>query len=521
MSNTPPASTSAGQGAPLDINIDDSNTIQVEQNRTSRASSRSILSSNNRKSRSGSRVSIVSDVQSQTEINDAVKRIENSESGSMILALIKQMNQWNKKNKIDLAAIARFAREDNPLPTAPPLRLESDSEDSEASYVPARNRRREDMSDEREPIFTEDEDIRHKLLKIELNDRSFQRRMIDPPEYFKPGKSSVTGREEEVKMHFSAAFGGTRKFSGKKVRGDDSCILQLLEEFNDAQSNTPVTEREFLSFLAKATTGPAHKSMMRYIRKHRNGSMTVGDIYLALTDIYFYGFMKNLNEYNHTYNSLSEAHNDLEHLAHMVGLSARTREAREVLAGEWYQYTLMNIIPAEFKAVATSAVERCGNLKGRDLTPFEILRSLTKIRNPLDDHFRKIQVKASNQARVRAANIEESESDRKGEKQLVYAARTAPRGEWENHREYERGSFPHKEERNQRRDRKPPSANHNTGSHKPECKLCGSARHFASRCPLFPEGMNNVANSECKSCNDGLFHFQKFCPFTSLKETKN
>ena len=516
MPDTPPAAL-VGRRSAEQLNAD-----EIEVERTSRASSRHSRNT----SRSNSRASIRSDFHSQSEINDAVKKIENTESGRMFLALIKQMNKWDKKNKIDLTAIARFAQEidHEELPTAPVL-LDPESGEEEEYEALERNRTRTtgrygNKNREELEFLREDEIMRQRLLDIELNDRTFQRRMIDPPGYFKRGKSSLAGREEEIKMHFSAAFGGARKFSGRKVRGDDSCILQLLEEFNEAQSNTPVTEKEFLSFLAKAMTGPAHRTMMRYIQKHKSGNMSVGDIYLALTDVFFNGYrpatalekMKSLNEYNHSYNSLSDAHNDLEHLAHMVGLSARDKEAKDALTSNWYHHTLMNIIPKEFLAVAISSVEKCGNLKGRDLSPFELLRSLTKIRTPIDEHFRRMQAKNNASQKVKAVY----EDRRPEDDSLPYPPPTC-------HRIAEVDAL-HEPERKATKPIGKRGNNWNTGSkegEKKDCKLCGSSKHWAAKCPLFPEGMNNVANTECKQCNANLYHFPKHCPFTALRNSKN
>ena len=61
--------------------------------------------------------------------------------------------------------------------------------------------------------------MRLALLNLELQDKSLQRQLIDPPTKFANGPSSIGDNDrvriEKVKLYFPAAFGG-RKFTGKK-----------------------------------------------------------------------------------------------------------------------------------------------------------------------------------------------------------------------------------------------------------------------------------------------------------------
>ena len=96
--------------------------------------------------------------------------------------------------------------------------------------------------------------------------------------------------------------------------------------------------------------------------------------------------LREMTENNHPHSSLSEAHNDLLQLCNLASLAARARERQIVLASDWYQQTLLRIIPREYKPMATSLVESCGNYNGEIQMLWEPLP--TKKRTMLSLHLR-------------------------------------------------------------------------------------------------------------------------------------
>ena len=495
--------------------------------RSSRSGSGNGATDDRRRSRSVSRVSMDRNVQTQAEADEAVQTIKTHPGGSLLLSLIKELNK-TPGTIIDLKTIAETiqdvqeedARGDKLLTHHNPQML------NKTQYLG------------RNPCPSGKEDrqhIRNTLLDIELNDRTVQRRMIDCPDYFRPGNSSISDKDQvrldKVKIYFSAAF-GNRKFSGKKGRNpDDVTILQLLQDFNHAQNNIPVTENEFVTFLTKAMAGEAHKTMLNYADLHRTGQMSVDDIYLSLTDIYFCDMRPNsamqklreMTENNHPYSSLSEAHNDLLQLCNLASLAARARERQIVLASDWYQQTLLRIIPREYKPMATSLVESCGNYKGKDLEPHEILNSLNKIRHPIDDLLRKTQNRQNVNARVKRTIMTEETEDKwrdtdalgvpsNQEENYIKLASQGPNGK-EGGNQYR--PFWKNKPRSQSLDGR---ENKNQTFFTNACRLCGNPRHNASACPMFPEGKNMVANTECKKCKANLFHMMRFCPMGMAEE---
>ena len=476
------------------------------------------------RNRGSTRVSMDELVQTQAEADEAVQVIKAYPGGSLLLSLISEINK-TPGNLIDLKNIAAKI-EKMPTPDLP---------NSQANNLP-QERKMQFLGQSPCPNSKEDrQHIRNTLLDIELNDRTIQRRMIECPKYFRTGRSSISDKDQvrldKVKIYFSAAF-GNRKFSGKKGRNsDDISILQLLQDFNHAQSNIPVTENEFITFLTKAMIGEAHKTMLNYADLHRSGQMSIEDIYLSLTDIYFCDMrpntamqkLRDMTEHNHPYGSLSEAHNDLLQLCNLASLAARARERQIVLASDWYQQTLLRIIPREYKPMATSLVESCGNYKGKDLEPHEILNSLNKVRHPIDDLLRKTQNK-SNNYKVRK-NFISSELDMEGHEldSHVEDGRTEVKGQI-------KANFGSGNKEGMRpfwRNRNRNVGNLETQDKKKAvdamaCRLCGNPKHHAGNCPMFPEGRNLVAGSECRRCKSGLFHLMKFCPQNSPEDaTKN
>ena len=146
------------------------------------------------------------------------------------------------------------------------------------------------------------EAMRLALLNLELQDRSLQRRLIDPPTKFADGPSSIGDndrvRMEKVKLYFPAAFGG-RKFTGKK--NSEVGIIELLNDASNAQTVMHLTEMEFILFLAKSMAGEAHTTMINYLDLYRRKQMSI-----SLTDLYFTEMrpltalkkLQGLNDYN-------------------------------------------------------------------------------------------------------------------------------------------------------------------------------------------------------------------------------
>ena len=89
------------------------------------------------------------------------------------------------------------------------------------------------------------------LTRHQMADTSFPS-SVKSPEYFLPGDSSLTdgdnNRMYKIKSMFHTAW-GPRKFSGKRLPGEEG-IIALLTNMNRAQYTCPVTEAEFVTFLA-------------------------------------------------------------------------------------------------------------------------------------------------------------------------------------------------------------------------------------------------------------------------------
>ena len=119
------------------------------------------------------------------------------------------------------------------------------------------------------------EAMRLALLNLELQDRSLQRRLIDPPSKFADGPSSIGDndreRMEKVKLYFPTAFVG-QKFTIKK--NSKVGIIELLNDANNAQTVMHLTEIEVIQFLAKSMAGEAHTTIINYLDLYRRKQMS-------------------------------------------------------------------------------------------------------------------------------------------------------------------------------------------------------------------------------------------------------
>jgi hypothetical protein len=301
-------------------------------------------------------------------------------------------------------------------------------------------------------------------------------------------------------MYFGAAFGG-KKFAGNPAT-DEMNIIHFLTDFNNAQRVVQLTEHEFVTFLTKATTGDALKTMLNFLELHRLGNMTIDEIYASLTDIYFSDIrpatastmLREMHDNNHKYSSLSEAHKCIQELSHLASLASRSKDRQAALAADHYQQTLIRIIPRDYRPMAISSIESMANYKRADLNPHQILACLAKIRQPIDDHFRRLQQKPTF-PRIKMADASPL-LPHPSPLPPPLMSRPAPRPDEAAHRP-----------------RRSLSA--------PDCKLCGNPSHKHDSCPLFPEGRNAVASFECRKCRSDLFHFTKHCPRWEADDSKN
>ena len=368
--------------------------------------------------------------------------------------------------------------------------------------------------------------MRLALLNLELQDRSLQRRLIDPPPKFADGPSSIGDsdrvRMEKVKLYFPAAFGG-RKFTGKKNR--EVGIIELLNDANNAQTVLHITEMEFIQFLAKSMAGEAHTTMINYLDLCRRKQMSITDIYLSLTDLYYTEMrpavalekLQSLNDYNHSYSSLSEAHNGILYLANLASLASRSADRQEALCADYYQQALLRIMPKEYRALSSAAFEQCGNLKRADLSPHEMLSCLNKLRHPIDDALRRTANKIDrnkdrNQAlgRKGVKIIKNAIGDRRSDKTRKDSDSISSKP-----KEKRRASV--KEVRASRGTQKKdsnknePKKKENNSPYDPLCKLCGSDGHPADNCEAYPVGQRMVGCFPCPNCDGKLYHYSRFC----------
>ena len=344
--------------------------------------------------------------------------------------------------------------------------------------------------------------LRRDLFDIETTEKTLQRKLIDPPTSFAQGTYSMTdkdrGRQERTRMYFGSAFGG-KKFAGNPST-DEMNIIHFLTDFNNAQRVVHLTEHEFVTFLTKATTGDALKTMLNFLELHRQGNMSIDEIYASLTDIYFSdvrpstasAMLRDMHDSNHKYSSLSEAHKCIQELAHLASLASRSKDRQTALAADHYQQTLIRIIPRDYRPMAISSIESMANYKRADLNPHQILACLAKIRQPIDDQFRRMQQRPT-YPRVKMA---EAFPPPPSPPPLMSRPVTRPDD-----------SFPRQ---GPRTDDTNGRGRRSAGA--PDCKHCGNPSHKHDRCPLFPEGRNAVASFECRKCRSGLFHFTKHCP---------
>lgn len=246
--------------------------------------------------------------------------------------------------------------------------------------------------------------------------------------------------------------------------------------------------------------------------------MSIADIYLSLTDLYFTELrpvaamesLQNLNEHNHNYFSLSEAHNGILHIANLASLASRSEERQSALCADYYQQALLRIMPRDYRAMAIAAFEQCGNLKGADLTPHEMLSCLNKIRHPIDEALRrsanrtdKNRDKHSSNGKTKIKKIVSPLPDLVNDIKTANKITKTTKSKQSRSLVAKNGS--HKPEQKR-------ISNKNIGQvTSPLCKLCGSNQHSAENCETYPLEERMVGKFPCRNCDKNLFHFTRFC----------
>ena len=479
------------------------------------------------------KVKIKMPLYSQQEIDEAVEYIKNHPNGEAYMPFLRRYveTSGNDFDIVDFAnrlrdstekakAKANNYREELPLPSAP-------------IYDAALAQRIQYLKPEKPDADPLDQakmqEMRKALLGLELQDRTIQRRLIDPPQHFAPGQSSIreneTIRMEKIKLYFPLSFSG-KKFTGKK--GSEISILNLLQDMNNAQQEMNVTELEFVQFLTKAMSGEAHATMMNYLDLFRRKQMSLADIYLSLTDLYFTDMrpaaalekLQSITEFNHQYTSMSEAHNGILFLANLASLSSRKQERQDALCAGYYQQALIRIIPREYKAMSIATIENCGNLKNEDLSPHEILACLNKMRHPIDDALRKTANRDRNknpgqqsyaatrkQIKLLEAQLPKKENSSTGKKG---ANSTKKSGKTSEVKVINQST--NKPERDTRNNTpKHTQQNSDADNRKRSCPLCGIVGHPAENCYKYTPEQRRIAPYACRECKCDLHHFERWC----------
>ena len=279
-----------------------------------------------------------------------------------------------------------------------------------------------------------------------------------------------------------------------------------------------LTEMEFIQFLAKSMAGEAHTTMINYLDLYRRKQMSITDIYLSLTDLYFTEMrpatalekLQGLNDYNHTYSSLSEAHNGILYLANLASLASRSADRQQALCADYYQQALLCIMPKEYRALSSAAFEQCENLKRADLSPHEMLSCLNKLRHPIDDALRKTSSridrnKDQNQTlgRKGVKMVKNATDEKRGARPKKDADLIAPKSK-------DKRSASVKEVRASRgtpkkdTDKNGSKKKENNSPYDPLCKLCGSDGHPADNCELDPVRQRMVGRFPSRNCDGKL-----------------
>ena len=318
---------------------------------------------------------------------------------------------------------------------------------------------------------------------------------------------------------------GIRKFSGRIVaNGDEVTITSLLQSMNSAQHICLVTESEFVNYLIQSTSGDAHIYVSDLAELHRQGNITVQDIYDRLTERYFNDLrpntadlqLRDLNESNHQFSNLQDAIISITKLSHLAARDSNDMRNREAFKNRDFVRAMLNILPKEYKPFILGKIaEEKGQIRG-DMTAEDLTRILEIYKVPLDEWFRKISIKNTpHHARIRQIGSESKEQD------LFDAIWQEAQIENRNvpgPKQYE-GKSPMERNPGEAYDPDKEFEQNNTRKQDDDCKLCGNPKHTARNCIFFPQGKNQIAAYECKICRRGLYHFNKHCPMRD--QTKN
>ena len=572
--------------------------------RNSEQTNRSQSRTGSRQSRTGSRPSRkpskkdvrIVDTHSQEEVDAAVLYITKSHLKESMLPILEQAAVGNGFS-IDVVQLADNIKHQiaaevaslniPPAPSAPPPHnpnYDEHRKDTDKPKLTGRPNRFQHIQRNSNPIDEVPDDFqrsfKNMMLKLKFKDRSTQRQLIAPPDNFVQGDSALLSNPHQMnentqakfqsaKFYYPSAFAGGLKFKGKKS-SDGFGILELLLAMQNGHRSMPVTESEFLYFIVSSMQGKPQQYMQSLYDMYLRGETSIEDIYLDLTDTYFTDLtpkeakakLLELNEYNHDYGSLSEAHHGLLHLSNLASLSSRSEHCQTAISADLYQQALLKIIPRDYRVAAITAMEYAGNLKGEDLTPHQSLSCLSEIRRQIDETLR-----STLKNRLKNKKDDRKDDKRNGKVKQIQKQRHSPprrqkspaprpkqpqrqdnrpraqirvvqkdnahpsQNQRDSHKTSRSSSRPparqkstsdnrgSQRDRSQSKDRKVRITKSDSKPGK-GCQLCGNTAHKSDNCPFYPtEGKMPVATFACNICNIGLHHYSRDC--NSKKASKN
>ena len=379
-----------------------------------------------------------------------------------------------------------------------------------------------------------DRKLRSQLVALNKPDASKERVLVAAPTSFAASPTLGTAaRVEERKVKFTC-LNARARFSGTRLGPDkgEFDIVSLLESLNRGQEQMVLTETEFLNVLISSTTGKAQDTLVDFLKLNGEGSMSVSDIYLRLTDQYFFDLrpdqaktkLRGLSQGKHPFTSLAEADNLIARWAKLAALSQKTSESRAMMREMHYKDTMIRIIPDKYQSVVIQQIDQLEYLEKREVRSHEILGLCRAFRSEIDSLFYKRSSGVTGKSNTVRGSSKKGKNLSTNQDGSVHQVRTrsqtshqtsdsAPpvkalkgKKKGSGQSASPSGSQPKGNPGNKKQKDKSLSSD--------KCLLCGQTSHRFDCCPLFKAHERIVAGTPCP-CPLQSLHLQKFCPLKS------
>jgi len=352
-----------------------------------------------------------------------------------------------------------------------------------------------------------------------------------------------SSRVDEARLNFTCLT-AKAKFSGARNGPDkgEMAVIPFLESMTRGQNSMGLSQEEFLNILISSTTGGAHTMVVELGKRHGEGQMTIPQIYLRLTDAYFFDLspeaakakLNALSQKRHSFANLSEADWYIRKWVKLAVMNSRDETHRKFLSELWYKDYLSKILPRDFAPNILQQKKTLESLNCREVTSVELFGICRSYRFEIDalllQTSRNAEKGNASKAKAKAAKAQSAAASASSEStgsvnQVTTRSQSSgqntgasgsggnssqSKSQKKKNKGKDSGKSQSKEKDKKNGPPDPKSVKH--------CLLCMHHGHKTHACIVFTtEAERELAPSVCTLCPFQAFHMRRFCPVARSK----